>query len=202
MSKAIAYLRVSTTKQDVENQELAILKHAAANDIKISEWYRLEASSRQSAKARRIDELLEHLENGDTLIVSELSRLGRSLSQIVLLIDQLLEQGVTFVAIKQGMRLNGAKDLTAKVQIAMFGLLAEIERDLISERTRMGLDAARAKGKQLGRPKGSTSKSKLDGKEAEIRDLLGKGMTKRALARYLGVAAPTLQNFIASRQLA
>jgi len=201
MSKTIAYLRVSTTKQDVENQELAILKHAAANETKISEWFKLEASSRQSTKERRIDELLERLEHGDTLIVSELSRLGRSLSQIVLLIDQLLEKGVTFVAIKQGMRLNGAKDLTAKVQIAMFGLLAEIERDLISERTRMGLDAARAKGKQLGRPKGSTGKSKLDGKETEIKDLLGKGMTKRALARYLGVAAPTLQNFMQTRKL-
>ncbi len=117
------------------------------------------------------------------------------------MVDELLDKGITFIAVKQSMKLNGEKDLTAKVQIAMFGLMAEIERDLISERTKMGLDAARKKGKILGRPKGSKSKSKLDGREDEIIDLLGKGMSKRALARYLKVAAPTLQNFIQSRNL-
>jgi len=201
MSKVVAYLRVSTQKQEVENQELAIRRYAESNDLKINQWFRLEVSSRKSTKERRIDELLGALSKGDALIVSELSRLGRSLSQIVITIDELLDNGVTFIAIKQGMMLNGEKDITAKTQIAMFGLLAEIERDLISERTKMGLDAARAKGKILGRPKGSTSKSKLDGKEDEISDLLSKGMSKRAIARYLDVAPTTLQNFIDSREL-
>ncbi|BDQ36157.1 invertase [Pseudodesulfovibrio nedwellii] len=201
MGKAVAYVRVSTTKQDVESQENAILKYADSEDIKIHQWFKLEASSRKSIKERRIDELLNVLGDGDTLVVSELSRLGRSLSQIVLTIDELLGKGVTFVAIKQGMKLNGAKDITAKVQIAMFGLLAEIERDLISERTKMGLDAARAKGKTLGRPKGSKGKSKLDGREDEIVDLLQKGISRRALALYLKVAPPTLVNFIKSRNL-
>lgn len=201
MQKVIAYLRVSTQKQEVENQELAIRRYAESNDMKINQWFRLEVSSRKSTKERRIDELREVLTNGDTLIVSELSRLGRSLSQIVITIDELLDKGVTFIAIKQGMKLNGAKDITAKTQIAMFGLLAEIERDLISERTKMGLDAAKAKGRILGRPKGSTSKSKLDGKEDEIADLLNKGMSKRAIARYLKVAPTTLQNFIRGRDL-
>lgn len=202
MSKTIAYLRVSTGKQDVENQELAIHRYADEHGYKVNQWFRLEASSRKSTKERRIDEPLDLLQHGDTLIVSELSRLGRSLSQIVMIIDELLAKGVTFISIKQSMKLNGARDMTAKVQIAMFGLLAEIERDLISERTKMGLDAAREKGKQLGRPKGSLGASKLDGREAEITELLSKGITKRALARYLGVAAPTLTSFIKSRQLA
>ncbi|MBU1000956.1 MAG: recombinase family protein [Proteobacteria bacterium] len=201
MDQTIAYVRVSTTKQDVENQELAIRRYADEYDLKINQWFRLEASSRKSTKERRIDELLETLQNGDTLIVSELSRLGRSLTQIVLTIDELLQKGVTFIAIKQTMKLNGAKDIAAKVQIAMFGLLAEIERDLISERTKMGLDAARAKGKILGRPKGAIGTSKLDGKEEEIVDLLSKGITKRALARHLNVASPTLTNFIKTRKL-
>jgi DNA invertase Pin-like site-specific DNA recombinase len=201
MSKAIAYLRVSTTGQDVDNQEHAILKYADSKGIKINQWFKLEASSRKSSKERRIDELMAVLKKGDTLVVSELSRLGRSLSQVVLLVDELLEKGVTFIAVKQGMKLNGAKDMAAKVQIAMFGLLAELERDLISERTKMGLDAARAKGKTLGRPKGSTGKSKLDGKESEIVDLLDKGISRRALAQYLGVAPTTLINFIQSRSL-
>ena len=201
MNKTIAYVRVSTTKQDVENQELAIRRYADEHNLKVNQWFRLEASSRKSTKERRIDELLDILQHGDTLIVSELSRLGRSLSQIVLIIDELLAKGVTFIAIKQGMKLNGAKDMTAKVQIAMFGLLAEIERDLISERTKMGLEKARANGKLLGRPKGSLGASKLDGREAEIVDLLSKGMSKRALARYLKVSPPTLTNFIRTRRL-
>ncbi|MGE4193414.1 MAG: recombinase family protein [Pseudodesulfovibrio sp.] len=201
MNRAVAYLRVSTTKQDVENQEHAILKYADSEGYRINQWFRLEASSRKSTKERRIDELLEVLGFGDTLIVSELSRLGRSLSQVVLLIDELLAKGVTFIAVKQGMKLNGSKDMAAKVQIAMFGLLAELERDLISERTKMGLDAARAKGKTLGRPKGAKGKSKLDGREGEIGDLLKKGISRRALARYLGCASPTLKNFIDSRKL-
>ena len=201
MNKTIAYVRVSTTKQDVENQELAIHRYADEHDLKVNEWFRLEASSRKSTKERRIDELLDILQQGDTLIVSELSRLGRSLSQIVMIIDELLKMGVTFISIKQGMKLNGAKDMTAKVQIAMFGLLAEIERDLISERTKMGLDAARRKGKILGRPKGALGASKIDGREGEIVDLLSKGMSKRALARYLEVSPPTLTHFIQTRQL-
>lgn len=201
MKKTIAYLRVSTTKQDVENQEHAILKYADIEGMKVNQWFKLEASSRKSAKERRIDELLNTLEVGDTLIVSELSRLGRSLSQVVLIVDELLEKGVTFIAVKQGMKLNGDKDMTAKIQIAMFGLMAELERDLLSERTKMGLDAAKKKGKILGRPKGSTGKSKLDGKEEEIKHLLSIGMPRRALARHLGCAATTLANFIDSRKL-
>jgi len=199
MSEVYAYVRVSTTKQDHQNQELAIRRYAEKKGIQIGHWFKLEASSRKSTKERRLDELLAELDTGDTLIVSELSRLGRSLSQIVLTIDALREKNVTFIAIKNGMKFNGKQDHTATVQIAMFAALAEIERDLISERTKMGLDAARAKGKTLGRPKGSLGKSKLDGREKEIEELLGKGMTRAALARYLGVTPPTLMSFLKSR---
>ena len=199
MSEVYAYIRVSTTKQDHQNQELAIRRYAEKEGIQIDHWFRLEASSRKSTKERRLDELLGELETGDTLIVSELSRLGRSLSQIVLTIDALREKNVTFIAVKNGMKFNGSHDQTAKIQIAMFGVLAEIERDLISERTKMGLAAARAKGKTLGRPKGSIGNSKLDGREKEIEELLGKGVTRAALARYLGVTPPTLTSFLKSR---
>lgn len=199
MPEVYAYIRVSTAKQDHRNQELEIRRYAEKENFQIDKWFRLEASSRKSTKERKLDELLGELEAGDTLVVSELSRLGRSLSQIVLTIDALREKNVTFIAIKNHMRFNGSHDQTAKIQIAMFGVLAEIERDLISERTRMGLDAARAKGKTLGRPKGSLGKSKLNGREKEIEELLGKGMKRAALARYLGVTPPTLTSFLKSR---
>lgn len=199
MTTTYAYIRVSTAKQDHQNQELEIRRYADREGFQINRWFRLEASTRRSTKERKLDELLTELDNGDTLIVSELSRLGRSLSQIVLTIDTLREKGVTFVAIKNGMRFNGSHDATAKIQIAMFGVLAEIERDLISERTKMGLEAARAQGKTLGRPKGSLGISKLDGHEKEIADLLGMGMTRAALARHYKVAAPTLNAFLMRR---
>jgi DNA invertase Pin-like site-specific DNA recombinase len=199
MPQVFAYIRVSTAKQDHQNQELEIRRYADKEGIQIDHWFRLEASSRKSTKERRLDELLDELESGDTLIVSELSRLGRSLSQIVLTIDALREKDVTFIAIKNGMKFNGNHDTTAKIQIAMFGVLAEIERDLISERTKMGLEAAKADGKTLGRPAGSLGKSKLDGKEKEIEELLGKGMTRAALARYFEVTPPTLTSFLKTR---
>ena len=84
----------------------------------------------------------------------------------------------------------------------MFSLFAEIERDLISEMTKEGLDRARAQGKLLGRPKGWLGKSVLDGKEAEIKDLMAKGVTKANIAKILGVSWPTLQNFIRTRRVA
>ena len=98
--------------------------------------------------------------------------------------------------------LNGSKDMASKVMITMFSLFVEIERDLISERTKEGLKRARAQGKLLGRPKGIPGKSKLDGKEQEIKDLLSKGVTKVNIARICGVGATTMSHFIKSRKLA
>ena len=197
----VAYLRVSTAKQDVERQELEIRRYSENLGIGIDEWLRVTVSSRKSSADRRVDELLDRLQPGDALIVAELSLLGRSLSQVVLTIDALREKRVGFQSIKEGMYLNGSRDMTAKIQVAMFGVLAEIERDLISERTKAGLAAARNKGKRLGRPKGSLGASKLDGVQSLIEELLGKGITQRALARHLGVAPSTLRRFIYSRGL-
>lgn len=201
MSKTIAYMRVSTHKQDTENQELEILRYASSNDMNIDHWFRLEISSRKSLRDRRIDELLDMLTPGDTLIVSELSRLGRSLSQIVTIVDELIERNVAFIAIKQNMKLNGKNDMTVKIQIAMFGVLAEIERDLISDRTRSGLARAKANGKSLGRPKNSQS-SILDEKKNEIAEMLEKGISKASAAKVMGVSGPALHYFLKTRQIA
>ncbi|WP_320172900.1 recombinase family protein [Maridesulfovibrio sp.] len=201
MTKVVAYMRVSTHKQDTENQELEILRYASSNDMNIDHWFKLEISSRKSLRDRRIDELMDMLASGDTLIVSELSRLGRSLSQIVAIVDELIERNVTFIAIKQNMILDGKNDMTAKIQIAMFGVLAEIERDLISDRTRSGLARAKANGKTLGRPKSSQS-SILDEKKNEIAEMLEKGISKASVAKVMGVSGPALHYFLKTRQIA
>ena len=151
--KTVAYLRVSTTRQDVQGQRLAILEYARRHSLRIDEFIEATASARTSAKRRRLDDLMGTLEPGDRLVVSELSRLGRSLGQIVAMLDTLAREGIAFVAIKEQIRIEGKQDIQTKVMTTLFALFAEVERDLISERTREGLAKARSSGKKLGRPK-------------------------------------------------
>ena len=198
MTKTIAYMRVSTSKQDVENQELELLRYASAQGIAIDTWFKIEMSSRKSMKDRRIDELLDGLSEGDTLIVSELSRLGRSLSQIVAIIDRLIETGVSFISVKQGMNLNGKHDITSKTTMTLFALMAEIERDLISERTKMGVARAKASGKLVGRPKASRS-SKLDEQLPTIKVMVEQGVSKTSIAKLLGVTPQAMHYFVKTR---
>ena len=199
--KTVAYLRVSTAQQDVRSQRLAILEHARNQDFPIDDFIEATASGQASEKRRRLDELMSVLQRGDRLVVSELSRLGRSLGQIVAILDALAKAGVAFVAIKENIRVEGKHDIQAKVMTTLFALFAEVERDLISERTREGLAKARSSGTKLGRPKGSLGVSRLDGKEDDIRHFLNLGVSKSAIAKITGVSRPTLYNFISTRGL-
>jgi DNA invertase Pin-like site-specific DNA recombinase len=200
--KTTAYLRVSTGSQDLANQKLAVLDYARQKRFAIDRFVEAQASSRKGPAERRVEELLSSLEAGDRLVVSELSRLGRSLGQVIQFVDELVKRKVRFVAIKEDIRFEGKQDLQTKVMIALFGLFAEVERDLISERTKEGLVAARARGRLLGRPKGSLGTSKLDGKEGEIRKLLEKEVSKRSLAKIMDVSPTDLRHFIRTRKLA
>lgn len=199
--KNIGYLRVSTDKQDLNNQKLAIMEYARNNNIFIHKFEKVKISSRRSTKERKIDDLIEKLNEGDALYVSELSRIGRSLGQIIFFVDTLIKKKVKFIALKQGIYIDGKQTIQTKVTVGLFALFAEIERDLISERTKQGLLAARMKGKLIGRPKGSTGKSKLDGKEEEIIELLSKEVSKSSIAKIFGVSRSCLYNFIKSRKL-
>ena len=150
--KTVAYLRVSTPQQDVRSQRLAILEYARTHDIRIDDFIEATASGQASEKRRRLDDLTNALQRGDRLVVSELSRLGRSLGQIVTILDALAKAGVAFMALKENIRIEGKRDIQTKVMTTLFALFAEVERDLISERTREGLARARSSGRKLGRP--------------------------------------------------
>jgi DNA invertase Pin-like site-specific DNA recombinase len=182
VSKVYAYVRRSTDHQNTENQKLAIYKYTDKEGIIITQWFDVGCSSRKSNKDRRIDELLETIDMGDTLIVAELSRLGRSVGQMLSIIDKFIKKQVKVISLKENIRLEGEHNIQSKVMITLIGLFAEIERDLISERTREGLERARAKGKLLGRPKGK-GKSKLDPYSEEIIALLKIGSSKTYLAK-------------------
>lgn len=198
--KTIAYLRVSTTGQDLNSQRLAILDYAQKNQLQIDQFIQVQSSSRKSMKERSIEQLFSAVQYGDLVLVSELSRLGRSVGQIIQLLDELIKLRVRFIAVKENIQLDGKQDIQTKMMVTMFGLFAEIERDLISERTREGLQNARDKGKNLGRPKGA-GKSKLDGKEAEIKVLLDKNIPKASIAKIMDVSRSNLLHFIKSRSL-
>ena len=200
VSRVYAYIRKSTDDQNTKSQKLAVYKYADENGLRVDQWFDVDCSSRKSTKDRRIDELLDILGEGDTLIVPELSRLGRSVGQVITIVDQLIKKKVKVICLKENIRLNGRQDIQTKVMITMFSLFAEIERDLISERTKEGLARARAEGKLLGRPKGP-GKSKLDPYKEEIIALLKTGSTKAYLAKKYGVTPPTLYNWLNKRQI-
>src|SRR3954454_6156780 len=199
--KTVAYLRISMGSQNLANQKLAILDYARQKQFTIDRFVEAQASSRKGRDQRRIEELLGTLAVGDRLVVSELSRLGRSLSQVIQIVDDLVKRKVRFIAIKEAIRFEGKQDMQTKVMVALFGLFAEVERDLISERTREGLASARAQGRLLGRPKGSRGTSKLDGKEGEIRMLLEKEVFQRSIAKIVGASSTNLRHFIRTRKL-
>ncbi|MDX9963626.1 recombinase family protein [Desulfobacter postgatei] len=199
-NKTIAYLRVSTDGQDLKNQKLEILEYAQQHAYTVNDWVEVKVSSRKSTKERLVDQLLAQLKTGDCLIVSELSRLGRSVSQIITIVDELIQKQIKVIIIKQGMVINGQNDIQTKTMVTLFSLFAEIERDLISERTKNGLNRAKAEGKLIGRPTGN-GKSKLDNKQNYIQDMLQKGVSRNSIAKMLDVSWPTLDHFIKTRGL-
>ena len=188
MSKTVAYIRASTIAQDVNNQRHEILEYGHREGIQVDTFIEVTVSSRHSSRQRRIEELQDRLEPGDTLIVTELSRLGRSTGEVILLINQLVAYGVIILIIKQNLSLGeGLQDMTAKVMVTLLALFAEIERDFISLRTKEALAAKKAQGVILGKPKGTIQSSMYDKDKERIKELLALGVPqKRIVEHHLG----------------
>jgi len=172
----IGYIRISSDKQDLQKQEHLLLKYAQQHDLKINDFINIEISSRKGTKERRIDELLGRLNEGDILLVAELSRLGRNMFEVINIINQLSENGVEVVFVRQPeLSTTGPH---RKLLLAIYSYFAEAERDFISMRTKQGLAAARASGKKLGRPKGSRDKERaLDPYREKIKEYLQLGLS-------------------------
>ena len=154
--KTIAYCRISTSQQDLEKQKHLLLEFAQQNQWLIHEFIEVEVSSRKNQQARKIDILLEKLKQGDRLLVAELSRLGRNMLETLNIINTLTERKIKIVFIRQP-ELS-TNNHHSKLLLAIYSYFAESEREYISIRTKQGLAAAKAQGKQLGRPKGSKNK--------------------------------------------
>ena len=198
MGKTYAYIRVSTDKQDLENQKFAILQFANNKKLGNVEFIEEAVSGKVSWKNRKLKDLIMQLQKRDNLIVAELSRLGRSMLEIMELLNLLLQKGINIYVVKGNYELKD--DIQSKVLAFAFSLASEIERELISQRTKEALAKRKAEGKKLGRPKGSYS-SKLDEKREYIEELLNKGVSIASIAKILGVHYQTMRNYIKRRKL-
>jgi len=201
MGKTLAYLRASTDKQDTNNQKLEILEYARKQDLKIDDFIELTISSRKSPKQRRIEELTHRLDSSDTLIVTELSRLGRSTAEVIALINALVEKSIRVIILKQNLDIR-QHDMNSKIIITLFSLFGELERDLVSSRTKEALAAKKAQGQILGKPRGTIQKSKFDAHQEKIKELLGIGLSVRKIAKLLGYSNHiALNEYLNKRQL-
>lgn len=190
------YVRVSCVKQTIEHQEFEIKEYAAENGIHIDNWVEETISSRKSLKQRKLGQLLDNLHDGDIIIACEISRLGRSLLEVMGILQICLTKNCQVITIKENYHLGN--DIQSQVLAFAFGLSAQIERNLISQRTKMSLDNLKASGKRLGRPFGAEAKKlKLSKNAKKIKELLDKHIPKAQIARLMGVQKMTLRRFIA-----
>ena len=189
------YIRVSSDKQTVENQRFEIIQFAKSNELTIDGWIEETISGTMQYDKRELGKLLGAVKKGDMIICSELSRLGRSLFMIMEILNQCMQRECVVWTIKDGYRLGD--DIQSKVLAFAFGLSAEIERNLISQRTKEALARKKAEGVVLGRPKGrKSSHVKLSGKETVVSELLIQGVPKVQIAAIFKVNRNTVNKFV------
>jgi DNA invertase Pin-like site-specific DNA recombinase len=192
------YIRVSTDKQTIDNQRFEIERFCSKNNLKIGQWIEETISGTKLPEKRLLGPLLAEVKKDDLIVCSELSRLGRSLFMIMSILNYLMLNGVRVWTIKDNYRLGD--NIQSKVLAFAFALSAEIERDLVSQRTKEALARRRLEGVILGRPWGKkSSRVKLTGHEKEIQTLLKKNTSKSAIGRIFGVDRMTVAKFMKER---
>jgi len=197
-SKTIGYLRVSTVDQDIEKNKADILKLANDKDLGKVTFSEEKASGKISWRKRNVADVLEKLGDGDNIIVSELSRLGRSMLECMEILSIASQKRINIYAVKGNWQLDHS--IQSKIIAMAFSMAAEIERDLISQRTKEALRARKAAGKPLGRPRGP-GKSKLDKYQQEIEALLANGSTQKFIAKRYGTTEANLCNWLKKHEL-
>jgi DNA invertase Pin-like site-specific DNA recombinase len=194
------YIRVSTDKQTTENQRFEILKFADGKKLKVDRWIEETISATKKLSDRKLGALIERMHDEDILFVTELSRLGRSLLEVMSILHTLMEKDVKVFTTKERYELGN--NISSKVLAFAFSLSAEIERSMISSRTKEALARKRSEGMRLGRPKGKLSSvTKLTGKDDLIREYLEKKIPQAVIARLLGVSRLTVRHYIRTRRL-
>lgn len=188
----VAYLKASKDRQDIRKQKQEILEFATQEQITISRFIEIPISSK-TTKEKKIDILFGQLSSKDTLIVSDLSRIGWSLREIIKTVDALVKKEIRFIAVKEGINLNREKqDLQSQVMVKMFGLFAEIDHELISQRTKEALAVAKAKGRLGGRPPALNTQQQ----EFAIKLYKEGKLRVREICQIMGISKPTLYSYL------
>lgn len=194
------YIRVSTDKQTVENQRFEINRFLQKTQFHVDSWIEETISGTVSPNDRNLGKLIEKTKKGDIIICSELSRLGRNMFMIMSILNILMERGVLIYTVKEHYKLG--QDLTSKVLAFAFSISAEIEKTLISQRTKEALNRKKAQGVKLGRPKGKRNKThKLAGCETKIRRMRLEGYPKTLISKQLNVAPSTLYLYMKKHKI-
>lgn len=190
------YLRVSTDRQDCDNQRIGVESLAEKLGLPVESWIIDDGvSGTKEPEKRKLGKLLRKIGTGDVIICSELSRLGRKLFMVVSILEHCMKVGAKVLTVKDGYELGD--NVQSKVLAFAFGLVAELERDMISKRTKEALQRRKADGKKLGRPFGSRNKKHaLDGKDGKISELLNQGLSVVQAARRLKVSSVTLYAYL------
>ena len=195
----VGYVRVSTEKQHPENQKEEINRYAIANCLTIDRWTIEVVSGKKAYNGRKLGRTISHLKKGDTLIVSEVSRLSRNLTDIMTIMGLCLKKGINIYTVKEKYRFDDS--INSKILCFAFGLVAEIERNLISLRTKEALASRKADGIILGRRKGSAPKTNILYKNLDkVQEMKSSGMSARAICQHFGVSKDTWYRFLKQSQ--
>jgi len=190
----VAYLRVSTDRQDLENQRYGVAEYCQANGLALGDVFTDKKSGKLSWRSRDLARLLDRLQPGDVLITPELSRLSRSLQDVFDFLAEAARRRIIVRIIKGQFTIDGS--LQSTVLVTAFGLAAEIEREFISQRTKEALARRKSEGHKLGRPAGKgNAKTKLTGREAEVDNYLKLGLAATAIAKLMGVHPETIRRY-------
>ncbi len=202
--RTIGYIRVSTEEQDYANQKYGLLEYANSKGLNIDRFVEEKISTRKELQERGIYKLItEELSNNDLLLVPEITRLGRSTFEVMDILKILSERKIETHILKNNIFINTKEEneVVTQMQVFMFGLAGQIERDFISMRTKEALAKRKANGMKLGRKKGQLVKSKLDIHQLEIRNMLQKGINVTSIAKLIGCGRTTLVHYIETRKL-
>lgn len=192
------YCRVSTSKQDILKQENAIYNYCQQNQIVLKKMVCEQVSGTVKYTERNLCALLDEMQKGDTLIITELSRLSRKTIEALNIVSDLLNRGINVTLVNNAITLKD--DPMGKIYLTVFSLVSELERNSISERTKSALASVKASGKKLGRPRGN-GKSKLDPHHDEIVELLRKGVSKASITKIYDCSITALNHWIKTRKI-
>jgi len=194
-----AYLRVSTDQQDAQNQKFGILDYCNKNNLSPVKFVEDTASGKIAWQDRIIGQIMTKATKGDLIVVSEISRLGRSTLQVLEILEIAAKKEVSVHIAKNHMIMDGSMQST--ITATILGLAAQIEREFISSRTKEALAKHKADGFKLGRPKGQAQLLKLDSFHDEITGYLKKGINKRAISKLIECSPSTLYSWLKRRKL-